>query len=56
MTRVLTEQQRAEILRNIPAGRMGEPSEVAALEAFLVTRESGYMTGQVFGIDGGMGI
>ena len=56
MTKVLTEQQRAEILSNIPAGRMGDASEVAALTAFLATRESGYMTGQVFGIDGGMGI
>ncbi len=56
MTKVLTEDQRAEILRNIPAGRMGDAAEVAALAAFLASRESGYITGQVFGIDGGMGI
>lgn len=56
MTQVLTEEQKSVILRSIPMGRMGEASEVAALAAFLASRESGYLTGQVFGIDGGMGI
>ncbi len=56
MTKALTEDQKSEILKSIPMGRMGEAAEVAALCAFLASKESSYITGQVFGIDGGMGI
>ena len=33
--------------------RLGEPEDVAALAAFLVGPEAGYVTGQVIGVDGG---
>ncbi|HKP96390.1 MAG TPA: 3-oxoacyl-[acyl-carrier-protein] reductase [Fibrobacteria bacterium] len=56
MTKVLTEDQKTGILGGIPMGRMGDPAEVAALVGFLASREAGYLTGQVFHIDGGMGI
>jgi NAD(P)-dependent dehydrogenase (short-subunit alcohol dehydrogenase family) len=50
----------AEVLGRIdaalPAGRMAKPSEVAALVAFLASDESGYVTGQEIGIDGGFGL
>jgi acetoacetyl-CoA reductase len=39
-----------------PSGRLGEPEEVAALVAFLASREAGYVTGQAIAIDGGFGL
>ncbi len=56
MTRALNATQQAGILASIPQGRMGRPEEVADVAAFLAARESGYITGQVLGIDGGLGI
>jgi 3-oxoacyl-[acyl-carrier protein] reductase len=56
MTSVLSEAQKTGILVSIPQGRMGQPDEIAALTAYLVSRESAYITGQVLSIDGGMGI
>lgn len=40
----------------LPSGRMAEPAEVAALVAFLASEETGYLTGQAIGIDGGFGL
>lgn len=40
--------------KNIPLNRFGEPEEVAALVAFLVSPEAGYITGECISIDGGM--
>jgi NAD(P)-dependent dehydrogenase (short-subunit alcohol dehydrogenase family) len=39
--------------RFLPSGRMGEPSEVAALAAFLASDDAAYVTGQAIVIDGG---
>jgi acetoacetyl-CoA reductase len=39
--------------RFLPSGRMGEPSEVAAVVAFLVRDDAGYVTGQAIEVDGG---
>lgn len=39
---------------HIPAGRFGEPSDVAALTTFLASPAAGYLTGAVIPIDGGM--
>jgi NAD(P)-dependent dehydrogenase (short-subunit alcohol dehydrogenase family) len=45
-----------ELLADIPAGRFGEPSEVGALVAFLLSGEAGYLTGSVITIDGGRSV
>ena len=39
-----------------PSGRLAEPEEVAALAAYLASREAGYVTGQAIAIDGGFGL
>jgi 3-oxoacyl-[acyl-carrier protein] reductase len=54
MTAVLSDQVRQEFLRSIPMGRSGQPEEVADLVAFLVSKASDYITGQVIHISGGM--
>jgi len=42
------------VMPRIPAQRLGQPDEVAALVAFLASDAAGYITGQVIGINGGM--
>lgn len=44
----------AELKKTIPAGRFGEPEEVADLAAFLVSDAAGYITGEVISINGGI--
>lgn len=48
------EQVLQERLRDIPAGRLGEPEEVAALVAFLCSQQAAFITGTTLTIDGGM--
>ena len=43
-----------ELTKLIPVGRFGQPEEVAALVAFLVSDEAAYITGQVGNINGGL--
>ena len=46
-------EARKRILSRTPLGRIGEPSEVAAIAAFLVSDEASYITGQTIYADGG---
>lgn len=44
----------ARLLANIPAGRLGQPRDVAGAVAFLASEEAGYITGTTLVIDGGL--
>ncbi|WP_424989821.1 3-oxoacyl-[acyl-carrier-protein] reductase [Fluviibacterium sp. S390] len=54
MTDKLNDDQKGAILGQIPAGRMGEASEIAAAVLYLASAESGYTTGAVLHVNGGM--
>jgi len=54
MTRALSEEQRAALLRQIPLARLGTPAEVAAAVLFLVSPQSAYITGETLHVNGGM--
>jgi NAD(P)-dependent dehydrogenase (short-subunit alcohol dehydrogenase family) len=43
-----------KLRRRIPAGRFGEPEDVAALVGFLCSDRAGYLTAQVISVNGGM--
>ncbi|HEY2650460.1 MAG TPA: 3-oxoacyl-ACP reductase family protein [Solirubrobacteraceae bacterium] len=44
----------AEFVERIPAHRMGQPEEIARVVTFLANDASGYITGQVWGVNGGL--
>ncbi|WP_127900416.1 3-oxoacyl-ACP reductase FabG [Solirhodobacter olei] len=54
MTDKLNDEQKAKILGQIPAGRMGSGEEIAAAVIYLASTEAGYVTGATLHINGGM--
>ena len=54
MTDKLNDAQKARILTQVPAGRMGDPAEIAAAVLYLASPEAGYVTGAVLHVNGGM--
>ncbi|MBT7909168.1 MAG: 3-oxoacyl-[acyl-carrier-protein] reductase [Verrucomicrobia bacterium] len=54
MTAALSEKMREGILGNVPLERFGSPDDIAHAAVFLAMEPSGYITGQVLAVDGGM--
>ena len=56
MTAALPEERQAEILGQIPLGRMATAEEVSGVVTFLASQAAGYITGAVIPVDGGLGM
>ncbi len=56
MTKDLKESYVKEVMPLIPLGRFGAPEEIAKTALFLATDQSGYVTGEVIRVDGGLGM
>jgi NAD(P)-dependent dehydrogenase (short-subunit alcohol dehydrogenase family) len=56
MTEVLSDDRKAEILKQIPAGRLASTDEVAAAVTFLASDSAAYINGAVIPVDGGLGM
>lgn len=54
MTDVIPEDIRANMLKGIPLGRIGEPKDIANAVSFLMSDKASYITGQVISVNGGM--
>jgi len=54
MTKSLSDEQSAAILRQIPLGRLGSPADIAAAVVFLASPQAGYITGSTLHVNGGM--
>jgi 3-oxoacyl-[acyl-carrier protein] reductase len=54
MTDALPEKAREELVAQIPLERLGSPDDIANVVVFLAAERSGYITGQVLGVNGGM--
>ncbi len=54
MTRTLTDDQRAGILAQVPANRLGDAKEIASAVAFLASDEASYISGETLHVNGGM--
>ena len=52
MNQCFSEEERQDLINEIPAGRFGTPDEVAAL-VYTLANESNYLTGQIISLDGG---
>ncbi|OOF23085.1 3-oxoacyl-ACP reductase [Salinivibrio proteolyticus] len=54
MTKALNDDQRSATLAQVPAGRLGDPREIAATVAFLASDDAAYITGETLHVNGGM--
>jgi 3-oxoacyl-[acyl-carrier protein] reductase len=54
MTRVLPDEVKENLVRQIPLARLGSPEDIAAAVAFLASPQAAYITGSVLHVNGGM--
>ena len=54
MTENLSDDQKRNLTARIPAGRLGEPQDIAGACVFLASDEASYVTGQTLHVNGGM--
>lgn len=54
MTKALGEEQRRQLLEQVPLGRFGLAEEVAGVVEFMVSAAASYITGEVINVNGGM--
>ena len=54
MTEKLTDDQKAGILKQVPAGRMGTSDEIGSAVLYLTSEQAGYVTGATLHVNGGM--
>jgi len=54
MTAALTEEQKAAIMGQVPAGKLGDPQDIANAVLFLASDMSSYITGETISVNGGM--
>ena len=54
MTAVLDDKVREEVIGRVPLGRFGSSDDIAHAAVFLAMEPTGYVTGQVLTVDGGM--
>ncbi|MFK7886202.1 MAG: 3-oxoacyl-ACP reductase FabG [Gammaproteobacteria bacterium] len=54
MTRALSDDQRATLIEQVPAGRLGAVDDIAQAVGFLVSEGAGYITGETLHVNGGM--
>lgn len=53
MTDKIPEDLKAEMMKNIPLQRLGQPSDIADCVEFLISNKASYITGQVLSVNGG---
>jgi NAD(P)-dependent dehydrogenase (short-subunit alcohol dehydrogenase family) len=53
MVRAVPKETLDEAIAKIPVGRLGEPDEIASLVEFLAGPDSGFVTGQIYSVNGG---
>ncbi|MBQ3775926.1 MAG: 3-oxoacyl-ACP reductase FabG [Ruminobacter sp.] len=54
MTAALTEEQKSAILTQVPAGKLGDPQDIANAVLFLASDMASYITGETISVNGGM--
>ncbi len=54
MTKALSDEQIANLTKNIPLGRIASPDEISSVVAFLLSDDSSYITGENINVNGGL--